>query len=222
MGIVLSASEKKMKNSHFTRRIVVMIIGIFIMSFGLILFKLSLMGNGPSTSMVIAIADKIGVDFGAVMVVANCLFFAAEWMWGKKLIGVGTFVNWLLVGPLASLYERGIRSVWNVPESFMPRLFLMAGGILVLSLAGALYQTSDVGISPYDSLSIIISRKSGRQYFWCRILTDGISVLIAYLLGGIVGIGTLVCAFGLGPFVQFFSHHIARPLIYVRSSAYKQ
>ena len=36
------------------------------------------------------------------------------------------------------------------------------------------------------------------------------------LLGGIVGIGTLVCAFGLGPFVQFFSNYIAKPLIYVQ------
>ena len=140
-----------MKNGNLGRRILVMTAGIFILSFGLILFKLSLMGNGPSTSMVIAIADRIGVDFGIVMVVTNCLFFAAEWIWGRKLIGVGTFVNWLLVGPLASLYERGIRSVMNVPEGFLPRLFLMAVGILVLSLAGALYQTSNVGISPYES-----------------------------------------------------------------------
>ena len=63
-------------------------------------------------------------------------------------------------------------------------------------------------------ISLTISEKSGRQYFICRILTDGICVLTAYLLGGIVGIGTLVCAFGLGPFVQFFSKHIAGPLIY--------
>lgn len=205
-----------MENRNYARRIVVMTAGIFILSLGLILFKLSLMGNGPSTSMVIAIADKIGVDFGIVMVVTNCVFFAAEWIWGRKLIGPGTFVNWILVGPLASLYERIIRSMMDVSEGFLPRLFLMAAGILVLSLAGALYQTSDVGIAPYDSLSIIISRKSGRQYFGCRILTDGISVLIAYLFGGIVGIGTLVCAFGLGPFVQFFSNHVAKPLIYGR------
>ncbi len=188
--------------------------GIFILSFGLILFKLSLMGNGPSTSMVIAIADRIGVDFGIVMVVSNCLFFAVELIWSRSLIGAGTFVNWFLVGPLASLYERGIRAVWDIPESFLPRLMLMAVGILVLSLASALYQTSDVGIAPYDALSITISRESGRQYFWCRILTDGTCVLIAYFLGGIVGIGTLVCAFGLGPFVQYFSNHIAKPLIF--------
>ena len=72
-----------MKNGNLGRRILVMTAGIFILSFGLILFKLSLMGNGPSTSMVIAIADRIGVDFGIVMVVTNCLFFAAEWIWGR-------------------------------------------------------------------------------------------------------------------------------------------
>lgn len=190
-----------------------MILGIIIMSFGLILFKLSLMGNGPSTSMVIAIADRIGIDFGIVMVVTNCLFFSVEWIWNKKLIGIGTFVNWFLIGPLASLYERGIRAVWDVPTAFLPRLMLMGIGILVLSLASSFYQTADVGIAPYDALSLTISEKKGWQYFICRILTDGISVMIAYLSGGIVGIGTLVCAFGLGPFVQFFSKHIARPLI---------
>ena len=195
-----------------------MTVGIFILSFGLVLFKLSLMGNGPSTSMVIAIADRIGMDFGLFMVLSNCLFFAVEIIWSRSLIGVGTFVNWFLVGPLASLYERCIRSVWNVPESLPARIALMAVGILVLSLASSLYQTSDVGIAPYDALSITISRKTGWQYFWCRILTDGTCVLIAWLLGGIVGIGTLVCAFGLGPFVQFFSHHIAHPLIYGRGS----
>lgn len=203
-----------MKKGNYGRRIIGMTLGIFILSLGLVLFKLSIMGNGPSTSMIIAIADRIAVDFGIVMVVFNCLFFAAEWIWGRKLIGIGTFVNWFLVGPLASLYERVIRSSLDVPGGFIARLMLMTAGILVLSLAGALYQTADVGISPYDSLSIIISRKTGRQYFRCRILTDGICVLTAWLLGGIVGIGTLVCAFGLGPFVQFFSNHLARPLIF--------
>lgn len=203
-----------MRQNYTPRRIIGMLLGIFIMSLGLILFKLSLMGNGPSTSMVIAIADRIKIDFAIVMVVSNCLFFAVEWIWNKKLIGIGTFVNWFLIGPLASLYERAIRAVWDVPAEFLPRLILMAAGILVLSLASSFYQTANVGIAPYDALSLTISEKSGWQYFGCRILTDGICVLITYLLGGIVGIGTLVCAFGLGPFVQFFSKHAARPLIY--------
>ena len=205
-----------MKKKYTLRRMIGMLLGIMIMSLGLILFKLFLMGNGPSTSMVIAIADRIGIDFAIVMVVSNCLFFVVEWFFNKKLIDIGTFVNWFLIGPLASLYERGIRAVWDVPTEIGPRLLFMSVGILVLSLASSFYQTADVGIAPYDSLSITLSEKTGWQYFGCRILTDGICVLIAWLLGGIVGVGTLVCAFGLGPFVQFFSKHIARPLILER------
>ncbi len=203
------------------RRILGMTVGICILSLGLVLFKLSLMGNGPSTSMVIAIADRIGMDFGVLMVIINCLFFTVEGLWNRKLIGPGTFVNWVLVGPLASLYERGIRALWDVPADFMPRLILMACGIFVMSLASAFYQTAKVGIAPYDALSMTLSEKTGRQYFWCRILTDSISVLIAYLFGGIVGIGTLICAFGLGPFVQFFSKPLARPLLYPDRSGHK-
>jgi len=203
-----------MKNHYTPRRVVGMLLGISIMSFGLILFKLSLMGNGPSTSMVIAIADRIGIDFAIVMVVSNCLFFAVEWLFNKKLIDIGTFVNWFLIGPLASLYERGLRALWDIPTDLLSRVLFMSAGILVLSLASSFYQTADVGIAPYDSLSITLSEKTGWQYFWCRILTDGICVLITWLLGGIVGIGTVICAFGLGPFVQFFSNHIARPLIW--------
>ena len=217
MDIVDSADFNTiMKKKYTQRRMIGMLLGIMIMSLGLILFKLSLMGNGPSTSMVIAIADRIGIDFAIVMVVSNCLFFVVEWFFNKKLIDIGTFVNWFLIGPLASLYERGIRAVWDVPTEIGPRLLFMSVGILVLSLASSFYQTADVGIAPYDSLSITLSEKTGWQYFGCRILTDGICVLIAWLLGGIVGVGTLVCAFGLGPFVQFFSKHIARPLILER------
>ncbi|MBR4726189.1 MAG: hypothetical protein IK071_10470 [Lachnospiraceae bacterium] len=197
----------------YIRRIIFMILGIIIMAFGIVLFKLSLMGNDPSTAMVMAIGNLVSVDFSLILLGMNSLWFLAEWRWNKKLIGIGTFVNWLFVGPLASAFDKIILRVWAVPESFFPRLLLMSAGILVLSLSCALYQTSDVGIAPYDALSITLSDKSGKEYFWCRILTDSVCVIIAFALGGIIGAGTLVCAVGLGPFINFFTKHIAMPLV---------
>ena len=191
-----------------------MLLGILIMAIGVVLFKLSLMGNDPSTAMVIAIGDQVGIDFSLILIGMNFLWFLVELRWNRKLIGVGTFVNWFLVGPLASGYEKLIRKVWLVPGELLPRLLLMAAGVIILSLSCALYQTSDVGIAPYDALSITLSAKTGKKYFWCRILTDSVCVLIAWLLGGIIGAGTLVCAVGLGPFIQFFTKHIAKPLVY--------
>ena len=51
-----------------------------------------------------------------------------------------------------------------------------------------------------------------KEHFSKKLLNSILPVLIAFLLGGIVGIGTLVCALGLGPFISFFDRHISRRL----------
>lgn len=195
------------------RRLAVLFAGIGIMGPGVALFKLSLMGNDPHTAMMIAIGDRLGVNFSIILFIANCVWFFVEWCFGKDLIGIGTFVNWFFVGTLASLCEKAVLSAWIIPEEAGPRLCLMLAGVVSLSLACALYQTADMGIAPYDALSIILSRVNGQSYSRCRIFTDFLCVIAAFLLGGLLGIGTLVCAVGLGPFIAFFSVKVARRLI---------
>ena len=92
----------------------------------------------------------------------------------------------------------------------------MGGGVLVLSLATSLYQTADLGVSPYDSVSIILAERTPIPYFWCRIFTDSFCTAVTFLLGGTLGSGTLVCALGLGPFIAFFTRHVARRLCGMR------
>ena len=113
---------------------------------------------------------------------------------------------------VAEDYEKLLRGVWNVPEGFVPRLVIMVAGVLILSLSASLYQTADLGIAPYDSLSIIMRDRLPLPYFWCRIITDATCAAVCWLLGGIVGLGTLVCALGLGPFIHFFNKHISEKL----------
>ena len=77
-----------------------------------------------------------------------------------------------------------------------------------------MYQLPDVGVSPYDSLSLIMAKRIKRMpYFWCRMITDGVCALICFVTGGLVGIGTLVAAFGFGPFIQFFNIHFTEKLL---------
>lgn len=159
------------------RRFLVMCFGILIMGLGVCLFKISLMGNDPSTALAIAVADRIGLDFSILVIVINSLYFVAEIFLGRKYIGAGTFVNWFFVGPLASFYEKLLRGVWNVPEGFVPRLVIMVAGVLILSLSASLYQTADLGIAPYDYLSIGLRDYTPCPYFGCRIFTDALSAL---------------------------------------------
>ena len=205
--------EKLFRKGGMPRRVLVMLLGILIMGVGVGLFKISLMGNDPSTALVISIGDRIGVNFSLVLIVMNCLWFLVEIAFDRALIGVGTFVNWFLVGPIASVFEKAMTAAFGAPGTFPVKLAVMAVGVLILSFSCALYQTADVGIAPYDSLSIVLSKHVRPKYFWCRIFTDSVCVAIALALGGLIGLGTLVCALGLGPFIAFFTKHAAERLV---------
>ncbi len=212
-----------MKYSTFSlRRYLIMFSGIFIMGLGIALFKHSCTGNGPSTAMGIAIGDYLGIDFSIVIISMNCIFFIAEISFARELIGIGTFVNWLFVGPFASGFDRILNRFLIADLSFIHRIMLMLSGVVVLSLANALYQSANVGIAPYDSLSILISKKTCIRYFWARMITDFICVLITALFGGVLGLGTILCSFGLGPFISFFSKTVANPLLHQRTSSLQQ
>lgn len=199
-------------NAGQIRRFVVMVVGLLIMGLGIALFKISLMGNDPSTAMVMAIGDRINIDFSVVLIMTNTLWFVIELIFGRRYIGIGTFANWFGVGVLASLWIDWINSFFTVSQAFSVRVCIMLIGVLVLSLAASMYQTSDMGIAPYDVLSIILSEKTPLPYFWCRVLTDSICAVTAFLLGGLIGLGTLVCALGLGPFIAFFNKSVSEKL----------
>lgn len=194
------------------RRFAVMVSGIILMGIGVCLFRLSLMGNDPSSAMVMAIGNCISLPFSVTLIIANSAWFVAELCMKRKLIGLGTFFNWFCVGIFTDLWTGVITHIFIIPDSFAGRFVIMFLGVLILSLSCAMYQTADLGIAPYDALSLIMTDRLPLPYFWCRIITDSICAAIAFLLGGIVGLGTLFCALGLGPFINFFTNMVARRL----------
>lgn len=194
------------------KRLIVMIAGLVIMGLGIATFKVSMMGNDPHTAMVMSMGNRLGVDFSMVLIVVNSIWFVAEILFGRRYIGVGTFANWFGVGSLASLWISLINRCLTVPDGLLPKLSVMFVGVLILSLGASMYQTSDLGIAPYDVISIILSERLPVPYFWCRVFTDSFCALSAFVLGGLVGLGTLVCALGLGPFIVFFNHHVSEKI----------
>ena len=85
--------------------------------------------------------------------------------------------------------------------------------VLVTALGASLYQTADLGIAPYDYLSLGLRDYTPCPYFGCRIFTDALSALLCWLLGGLVSFGTLICAFCRGPFIQFFDRTFSQKVL---------
>lgn len=201
------------KDRLFRKRFIMMFFGIIIMGLGVSLFKISIMGNDPYSTFAMSIVNRVGLSFSIVLIITNSICFLIELKFGKKYIGWGTFVNWFGVGIFTDIWSSIILRFINVPDSIIPRIILMIIGVLIFSFSCSLYQTADMGIAPYDAISLAMNDYLPMPYFWCRVIIDVSCSLTAYLLGGIVGLGTVFCALGMGPFVNFFNKSVSEKLL---------
>lgn len=191
-----------------------MVAGNLFLGMGISLFKLSGMGNDPWSGMLMGVSDAIQVSYGHFSVAVNLVLLVVQIWLGRRLIGAGTIVNGLGLGYIVTFfYEIWIR-LMPQPEQFGMKLVLLAVGMLIISFGLSLYQAADMGVAPYDSLSLIMEERIRKiPYFWHRMFTDAVCTVICWISGGIVGLGTLVTVFALGPFVAFFHKHVAQKLV---------
>lgn len=197
------------------KRFIAMIIGNIILGLGISIFKFAGMGNDPYTAMIFGVSDYFGFYFPVFQIVFNfSVFVIFELTLGRKYIGAGTVVNMFFLGYIVNFFVWLLNTLFNAPVTFWSQLPVMIIGVLVTCFGVSFYQTSDAGVSPYDSVSIIIHDRIEKiPYFWARIFTDALCTLVTFLTGGLLGLGTLVCAFGIGPIVHFFNRTISEPLL---------
>ena len=201
------------KTNISTSRIVGMLLGCVVISLGIAFFKQSGLGNDSITALNLRAAELLGISLGTMNLMANTLFFIAEILWGRKYIGLGTFFNWVAIGYMVTFFYQNIEKTFGVATSFPIQFVFVLLGVVVISIGVSMYQTANLGIAPYDYLAIGIADHTAFPYFGCRIFTDALTALITFLLGGLIGLGTLICAFGLGPFISFFDTHFSRKWI---------
>ena len=206
---------KKNRQTPSVRRIIGMVVGVVIIAFGIALFKQAHLGNDSISALNMRLAELLGISLGVENICINVIFFIAEFWFGRKYIGLGTFVNGLGIGFIVTAFYDPIAAHFGAAEAAgLPvQLLWMVVAVPVTALGVSLYQTADLGIAPYDYLSIGLRDHTPFPYFGCRVFTDALCALICWLLGGLVGIGTLVCAFCLGPFIQFFDGHFSRRVL---------
>jgi len=171
--------------------------------FGLTLFGLgegllivSLTGASPWTVLAQGISLNVDFSIGTVtlFISLGVLFF---WIFLNQKPGIGTFLNALIV---AVMIDISIAFV-TTPESFIFQLLLAIFAVLIVGLGSGFYLVANLGPGPRDGLMTGIQRKTNYPIAAVRAFLEITVVSIGWYLGGTVGIGTLLFAFGVGPAV---------------------
>ena len=197
-----------------TRRMTGMIVGNILLGLGVCIFKTSGMGNDPFSAMAMSVSALLHLPYSSFLVLLNTFIFIIEILWGRKYIGLGTFANWILVGYVAELFITLSHQIITPLQSFLEQLPFAILGVIITGLGVSLYQTSDAGIAPYDCVAMVMEERIPKlPYFWCRMICDATCATIALLSGGLIGLGTFLCAFGLGPVIHFFNIQVSQKLL---------
>lgn len=195
------------------RRILGMIAGVVIIGVGIAVFKFSHLGNDSISALNLRIAELSGLPFSIENVLMNLCLFVPQLIWGRRYIGLGTIINSFCIGFIVTFTSDVMTAAFGTADALPVQLFWVAVGVLVVAFGCSLYQTADLGVAPYDALSLMMADRLPVPYFGCRVFTDALCAVIAFMLGGLIGLGTLICAFGLGPFVQFFAKHFSEKVL---------
>ena len=146
--------------------------------------------------------------------ISNLLMLVAIFFLDKHYIGIATFINIFLLGYVVQFSDDIVGMIVGDTPSMATRIILLIAGVVILCFASAMYFTADLGVSTYDAVSLIMTDKKLGKFKYLRIGTDLFCVVVGFLLGGIVGVGTLITAFFMGPLIDFFNRKVAQPLLY--------
>ena len=175
--------------------------GIFLFASGIVLLYESELGLSPWDVLNQGISEHTPLSFGtANIVVAVCVLVVA-WLLGAS-VGPGTVANAVCIGLLVDglLAVSAIDSLSSSPLA--ARIAFMVGGVLVIGLGSALYIGAGMGAGPRDSLMLVVARRSHTRIGIARAAIEIAATVVGFALGGTVGVGTLVFAFGIGPAVE--------------------
>ncbi len=175
----------------------------FYLNLGLVLFGLgeailiaSSAGVSPWTVLAQGIAGKTGWSIGFTTMIISFSVLAL-WIPLKQKPGMGTVLNALII---AFMIDFSL-VLLPYPETFFWQLVQAAVGVLVVGIASGIYLTANLGAGPRDGLMTGLQKKTALPIASIRIAIEVTVVAIGWYLGGVVGVGTLFFAFGVGPAV---------------------
>jgi uncharacterized membrane protein YczE len=176
-----------------------LLLGLVTFGAGIALMVEAGLGLGPWEALNQGIARQLGLEIGTVSILLGIPILALWWPLGERP-GIGTVCNVVLIGTSTNV---ALAVLPTLPESALAvRLATMLGGVVVIAIGSGLYLSTDLGPGPRDGLMTGIHHRFGWSIRRARTAVELSVLLLGWLLGGTVGLGTIVFALGIGPLVQ--------------------
>lgn len=192
-------------------RIIILFIGLTIAHLGVSLFLLANLGSDPFNVMIqglsrtlASVIDSPLLTHGNTHVSVSILIIIVLLFVDKSYIKIGTLICMFCGGPIIDFFNMMLCGLITPESTMVVRVLSNALGCVILACGMSIVIKSDAGTGPNDLVGVVISDKLRKKFSVVRMCVDACFLLCGWLLGGAVGVGTVICLFLVGPVAGFF------------------
>lgn len=206
----MTGEGKRRTAREWIVRVALLLLGLCIAHLGVTLFLQTDLGSDPFNVFVQGLFRSLpwpvwaAMTHGRVHLLVSLVILLVLLVVDRSYVGVGTVLCMALGGPIIDLYTLWLSPVIHGGLPLLCRLGLLVAGCLILAFGMTIVIRSQAGTGPNDLVAVVLSDKMKKPFGPVRVVVDCVFAGTGLALGGVVGLGTVVCAFLVGPAAQLF------------------
>lgn len=192
-------------------RVIILLVGLTIAHLGVTLFLLADLGADPFNVFIQGLFRKISSAFGSSVIthgvvhMAICFLIIIMLLFtDRSYVKIGTILCMFCGGPIIDFFTIILGPIFETGLPLWLRILVNILGCGILAYGMTIVIKSDAGTGPNDLVAIVISDKTKKKFSVVRVIVDLCFAGIGFAMGGTIGVGTLICAFVVGPVAGIF------------------
>lgn len=177
------------------KKSIYLILSFAIYAYGVIQVKALDLGMAPWETFALGVNNKTGIDFGKVTQGVGFIIIIIS-IFIKIYPGIGTILNMIFIGFFADLISKF--NIVLMPQNYLLKILILFYGIIIMNIGVYNYLRFEIGAGPRDGLMLGLVKITDLDVKYIKTAIEVLVLLIGYLLGGRVGVGTLISAFSGG------------------------
>ena len=194
-------STLKFDKTNLKLRIVFFLIGLLIMGLGISIIAISNFGNGPWDAANIGLSEKTGMSIGLCMNVIAIIQIIIGGIINKEFPNFATMITSICLGVSVDFWMLFLGNIEITSTLIKFLVFLLA--LPIISIGISIYLVSKLPNTPLDYFMLAIKSKLNLSLMTSKITSESIGLVLGFMLGGTIGLGTIIIILAIGPMIQY-------------------
>lgn len=191
-------------------RLIKFYVGLALIQLGVAAYLQIAIGADAFTVFMQGVANTFQLNVGLTNALLTFILLVIVYILDKKQFKIGMVLAVVSAGMLLNVmtYFLDVILPSNIPTWVLYIEFALA--CVLIAIGFPLLKSAELGVAPNDALYLAISNRTGKKYGTIRVIVDAFYLVVGFCLGGVVGVGTVICVIVIGPMVQFVMDHVIK------------